>query len=223
MKPTCIIIAGPMVSGKTTAARTLVKKFKNTLHHPEINQYTVAGSSHPGGAFVDKKLEEKIIKADLSRLRKIILNKRNLIHLIETDICHSVYSKIFGEEERAKEIDKEYKKLHQKASVGVFFIDTNPQISWARRRGYYLRKTMVEVKKRGLKGVEAKKIREKMMNKFKKRIFALYPFWLEMFESLPYPKIKIPNNGKSLEAFEKKVIGSYLKLTRMMRIEFQRY
>lgn len=218
MKPVLIIIAGPMVSGKTTAAKILVRIFKNTVYHKEINQYTLRGGSHLGGAFVDQKLEEEIVEADLSRLKKIVGEDKGLIHLIETDIFHCVYTKLIEGEEKAERFKKEYRKLHQKAKVGALFLDTKPQISWARRRGYYLKRTLAEIKRQGLRGVEAKKLQDKTMRKYKERIFTLYPFWLEMFETLPFPKIKIPNNGKSLEIFRKKVIDGFLKLTKKMKV-----
>ncbi|MBL7159236.1 hypothetical protein ISS85_02075 [Candidatus Microgenomates bacterium] len=56
------------------------------------------------------------------------------------------------------------------------------------------------------------------MKKYKERLFDLYPLWFEMYKNLPYPKIKIPNNGKSLGVFEKKVVSGYLKLTKKMKI-----
>lgn len=210
-----------MVAGKTTAAKTLNKTFRKTLHHSEINQYTLIGGFHPGGAFVDLELEEKIIKADLLRLKKITLDKRSLIHLIETDIFHCLYMKILGDEEKTARLEEEYKKYHQKFKTGLLFVDTKPQISWARRRNYYLKRTLSEIKKRDLKGVEAKKFRDKRMRKYQQRIFNLYPLWLEMFENLSYPKIKIPNNGKSLEVFKKKIISGFLKLIKAMKISIE--
>ena len=121
MKPTCIIIAGPMCAGKTTTAKILVKRLQNTLYHPEINQYTLMGKKHVGGAFVGSRLEKKINKANLERLRKITSDSQDLMHFIETDIFHCVFAKFLGKDIDADFYKKEYIKLYQKANVGLLF------------------------------------------------------------------------------------------------------
>lgn len=218
MKPIYICVAGPQSSGKSEAIKFLSQKFKDIRPHQEINPFIIASSSHLGGVFAGKNLERKIIKADLKRLFWLSKTKREVIHLVETGLFHLVYAQEKLGQEEFKEFKKEYQNLLKKLKTGVFFTDTKPQISWARRRGYYLKRTIAEIKKQGLIGVEAKRLRDKMIRKYKERIFALYPLWLEMFESLPYPKVKIPNNGRSLESFRKKVIDGFLKLTKKMSI-----
>lgn len=218
MKPVLIVIAGPQVCGKTTASRIISQKFKNILFHPEINQYTILGGNHLGSAYVSWELEEKIIRADLARLARIVSDKRDLIHLAETGIFHTVYSQIFDVPQAQKFI-KEYEKLYQEAKIGILFINTTPAVSWARRRGYYLKRTLSEIQKRNLEGNQAKKLREEMMGKYKARIFNLYSLWLSTFEIFSYPKIKIANNGKNLAVFEKKITRGFLKLARKMGIE----
>ena len=207
-----------MCAGKTTAAKILKKTFKNILYHPEINQYTLMNKNHVGGAFVGRAIEKKINKASFKRLKAIIEDGRDMFNLIETDIFHCVFAKLLGEKQMAEENERKYQEFYQKTNAGIFFINTKPQISWARRRNYYLKRALKTIKDQKLKGVQAKKRREEMMKKYKECIFNLYSLWSEMYDRLSYPKIKIPNNGQSLRIFEKKVVNGFSKLTKKMKI-----
>lgn len=219
MKPIYICIAGPQSSGKSKAIKFLAQRLKDIKIHKEINPFVIGSKNHLGGVFVGKNLERKIIETDLKRLLWLSKIKRRECHLVETGLFHLVYAQEKLGQGTFKKIKKEYQDLLNKIEVGVLFLDTKPQISWARRRGYYLKRTLAEIKKGGLRGVEAKKLQDQMMRKYKKRIFDLYPLWLKMFESLSYPKVKIPNNGKNLEVLGRKVIDGFLKLTEEMGIE----
>lgn len=213
-----ICLAGPQSSGKTKALKILSKKFKNIRPHSEINPFVMTNNNHLGGVFVDGSLERKIIKADIKRLAWLTQARKREIHLVETGLFHLVYAQEKLKDEELEEFKNQYQNSLKRFNVGTLFIDTKPQISWARRRGYYLKRTRAEIKRRRLNGVEAKKFREKMMKKYKNRIFALYPLWLKTYSSLPYSKVKISNNSKSLPAFEKKVVDGFLRLVRKMKV-----
>jgi len=202
-----IIIAGPQSSGKTTTFNFLKTIYKEAVFVEEINPYFFV-KKHLGGALTDKKLEKKIIAEDFKILSKLKNIKKSLI-FIETGIFHIVYAeKIIGKE-TVDYYFKKYLNVYKYFEPIIIFIDTQPRISWKRRKNIY-KKRLINA------GIKTKEENEKFLKKYQKNIDDLYPMWIKWLNRFSYKKILIKNSYKSkrkfLEEAERK-IGNLLKST----------
>jgi len=193
-----IIIAGPQSSGKTTLFNSLKKKVKNAVFLKEINPFTLVGKKHLGGAFVDLKLENKIIDNDLKRLIKIInqeFQKKLIIE--ETGIFHLVYLKKLTNGKNFRYYYQKYLKVYKKFLPKIIFIDTKAQISWQRRKSIYLSR---------LKKITDQKQKNLLLKKYRQKIFELYPQWHLLYNHLPFKKVLIKNSYKTRADFLKETL-----------------
>lgn len=188
-----ITIAGPQSSGKSTALKHIQEKHKDWYIIEEINPYTIAGKNHPGAAFVNRDLEITLTKTDLAKIGAV-KNKIDSNVVIETGIAHIVYSQFFAGKRVADQFYNDYLKLYNDLNPFLIFIDTNPKTSFSRRKSKYEER----IKRKGIVGVKNK---AKIMKKYKKTIFNLYPLWLKFYEKFPYPKVKVENSQINKEEF----------------------
>ncbi len=209
------VIAGPQSSGKTTAWQFLKDKYGSGVgFYEEMNSYVLfPKKSRMGNLAVDGEMEKKIHEADVTKVGEIL--KKDRVGVIETLMFHAVYYEEFVGEEFYYQGMRDYKEALQGVEVGVLFIDTKPEISFARRRDNYLQRIISETKRRGLRGEEARKWGEETMKKYEDKIKDRYQKWWQVFEELDYVKEKwvIENNERSEESFlneAERVFSSWL-------------
>ncbi len=197
------VIGGPQSSGKTTAWQFLRDKYGSRVgFYEEMSPYVLfPEKSKMGNLAVDGEMEKKIHEADVARVSKIL--RENEVGVVETLMFHAVYYEEFVGEEFYCQGMKDYEEVLRGVEVGVLFIDTKPEISFARRRDNYLQRVVSETERRGLKGEEARKWSEETMKKYEDRIKNRYQKWWQVFEELDYVKKKwvIENNERSEESF----------------------
>lgn len=188
-----ITIAGPQSSGKTTALDHLKKKYPDWFFIEDINPYTIAGENHPGGAYTSEELEIKISEIVLAKVRNI-KQRYNQNSAIETGIFHLVFMKFFGRKKLMDLFYPQYTSLYNELNSFIIFIDTNPKVSFARRKEKYI----VRIKRIG---ITDKKKFESMLKKYQDIVFRLYPHWLKFYEKITYSKVLIKNSYISKQQF----------------------
>lgn len=198
-----IIIAGPQSSGKTTTLNLLKEFYPAIPVIPETNQYNVQSKDHPGGVFVGKKLEIKIISKDISVIQRIDRTVHKVI--IEDGIFHQLYMEKFGDKTMLEKFYEKYMKACEGLHPIILFIDTKPEISWQRRKKIYAER----VKKAG---VTVRSEKQKMMEIYRKRIFDLYPLWHKYYNLFPFEKYMIKNSYKSYNTFVEDFMKVFRKL-----------
>lgn len=198
-----ITIAGPQSSGKTTLFNVLKNRYSGWRFIEEINPYQIIGKDHPGGAFTDKALEAKLINKELKILKNID-SKRTTV--IETGIFHVAYAEKFCGAKTAKRYLDNYIKIYQKFEPLIFFIDTKPEVSWRRRQEKYLER----IKKLN---ITDEKETNRLLSKYQKCLFSLYPLWLKYLDKIPFEKIVFRNSYISEEEF---IRESFLQIQKFL-------
>jgi len=178
-----IIIAGPQSSGKTTLFKVLKNRYQNWRFIEEINPYQF-DKNHPGAVFVDKKLQLKLLKKNLEVIKNID-SKRTTV--IEGGIFNLVYGEKFCGAKTAQIYLKKSLKLYKNLDPLIFFIDVKPEVSWRRRQDIYF----ARIKKQGV--TDEKEI-SKLLTKYQKNLYSLYPLWMKYLEKIPYQKIIFRNS-----------------------------
>ncbi len=199
-----IIIAGPQSSGKTTTLNYLKKKHPEWHFVDEVNPASITGKKDFGALNTSAQLERKIIEEDIKNIEKI--SRGHKFVLLECGIFHYAYARYFLYKKIADEFFQKYLGAHHGLDPFVLFIHTKPDASWERRKGKY-------VKRLKNKGISEPDIMEKHLTKYREMIETLYPFWLDCYKKVPFPKMTIPNTVKSKGVFLKeadKVIQSLL-------------
>lgn len=195
-KTKLLIIAGPQSSGKTTVLKLLETKYPEANFIQETNQYSLVNKNHLGAAYVTCDIEKQIVSEDIRIIKKIDRNK-NLV-IMETGIMHMGYVEEICNKKIADRFFQKYISAHKDLEPTVIFIDTNPQISFKRRKKYYLQR----IQNIGItKSEEIDEILRKYENKIKK----LYPYWLKYFKKVPFKKIMIKNSQKSYNKFMREI------------------
>lgn len=196
-----VVIAGPQSSGKTTSLNHIKHKYRSDLDfHPEINQYNLyPKTTKLGSISVSSEMEQEIIRADLSHINNISPTSR--IQVLETSVFHLVYSNHL-----APSIYQEAKMGYLKAisshELYVIFIDSKPEISFARRKQNYLAR------------VKDKPNKKELMAKYEQRINDLYPIWHQVYNEIDYAKDKtiIRNNHSDQDRFLREVEAAFTKV-----------
>lgn len=204
-KTKLLIIAGPQSSGKTTVFELLKKKYAKIKFIPEINPYAIAGNNHLGGAFVDAKLDKKIV--DISIKKIAVVNKSYKTVCVETGPFHIAW---LAENTDQKTVDVyflKYLKALKPFEPTILFIDTKPAVSFRRRKNIYLSR----IKKAGINDRREKK---RMLNKYENKIKRLYPLLIKYYKKLPFAKIMIRNSYKSFRQFKNEVYEAAEKFIR---------
>lgn len=212
--PLLITIAGSQSAGKTTAFSYLKSRFPSIKFYPEINPYTIAGKNHLGGAYADKNIQKVIIKQGLKRLRVILVN-----HIPaaceETGVFAFAYAQDLVPKQELEKLKKEYLKLYQQLNPRIIFINTPPQISWARRRNKYQQRINRFLnQQQTLSLQQAKKIRKAMMEQYKTKIYQNYSNLINFYTSLPFKKLIINNSGLREKEFLKEMEKLFRKICR---------
>lgn len=205
-KTRLIVIAGPQSSGKSTLFQALKKRFPKNIFLEEINPYLLTGHKHFGAAFVDRNLQLCICNTDIQRTKKILSNHfpydrsiNSKTYIIETGIFGLAYlEKIIGVR-KTNTYQKQYFVLYKKFNPVVIFIDTKPTISWKRRKEKYLNRLLN-------KGIKNKKSVNKMMMKYKKNLFDMYPLFIKYYQRIPFEKYMIKNSYHDKKTFEKQIM-----------------
>lgn len=192
-----ITIAGPQSSGKTTALEFLKKKYPKWYFVEDINPYNVAGENHPGGAYTSEELEIKISEIVLVKIKKL-LGEISINSATEMGIFHSVYMKFFGRKHLYDHYYDKYLELYNSLNSHIIFIDTEPKVSFARRRDKYIQR----IEKMG---ITDEKEMVSRLKKYESIIYKLYPYWIKFYEKLPFPKTVIKNSYLSRENFLKEI------------------
>jgi hypothetical protein len=187
-----ITVAGPQSSGKTTILNLLKTRFPTYKFISEINPYTIVGNHHFGAAFTNKETELKIVDKDIKTIENIDLTEK--IVIIETGILHLSYLELLCSRLIADNYYLKYLSAHRGLNSIIFFIDTKPKISWLRRKNNYLKR----LDKVGIRDQKKRKI---YLNKYKTRIYELYPLWLKYYHRVPFQKIMIKNSYKDYQKF----------------------
>lgn len=188
-----ITIAGPQSSGKTTALEYLRKKHPNWFFIEDINPYTVAGENHLGAAYTDKMLEAKILEIVLIKLKGIV-NKYGQTSVAENGIFHLVFGQFLGEKDFIKEYIPKFIHLYHQLNSFIIFVDTLPEISYIRKKDYYLDKIRKS-------GITDDKQTAFMLKKYKDTIYKLYPYWRRLYDKLQMPKTIIDNSNLTKRQF----------------------
>ncbi|MBI5126918.1 AAA family ATPase [Candidatus Roizmanbacteria bacterium] len=183
-----IIIAGPQSSGKTTTLNYLKKKHKDWYFVDEVNPRTITGKKNFGAVNTNADLEERILNGDIDNIEKIDRKKDTVI--LESGIFHYVYARYFLYKKLADRYFGEYLQAHQGLKPYVFFIKTDLEVCFERRKSMYLKRILE-------KGVNDKTIIDKHLNEYKKIMEAIYPFWFDCYKKVPFPKISIENSYKA--------------------------
>lgn len=192
-----ITIAGPQSSGKTTAMNFLKEHYKNWYFIDEINPYTVVGKDHFGANYTDKDLQINLLEIELIKLNSIE-SKYNSIYFDETGIFRLVYADYFYNKKLAKDYYPKYFKFYSETKSNIIFINTEPEISFFRRKDLYRER----IKRMNVKN---KKEYNMIFNKYKKTIMELYPLWLKFYEKLPFSKFMVNNSEISENLFLKEI------------------
>lgn len=196
-----IVIAGPQSSGKTTAWQYLKEKYANLADfNPEINPYTLFKNTQLGSIVATKKMQKKIHQADLTRIKNITINKTQVT---ETCLFHLVYYALIVGSDFYHQAWQDYKQALSSFNLKIIFINTLPEISFARRRENYQQRIDNEIKTRQLKGEKARTFSKETMAKYKQRINDIYPWWMKVYQDIDYAKTKvmIQNNHQFLDKF----------------------
>lgn len=196
-KTKLLIIAGPQSSGKTTVFKLLQKKYPNATFVPEVNQYLIYGKKHLGSAYVTKETELLISKEDIRITKKIDRSKKLVI--METGIFHAAYLEKLVGRKTADKFYPKYLDAHTGLDPIILFIDTKPQTSFKRRKKIYL-KRIADAK------IKDSKVKQEMLEKYKKNIYDLYPFWIKYYKKFPFKKVVIKNSRKSYNKFIDEVL-----------------
>ena len=207
------MIAGPQSSGKTTAWQYLKDKYSHLADfHPEINPYTLFKNTQLGSIIATAKMQKKIHQADLFRIKNIRTNK---IQVTETCLFHLVYYGLIIGTEFYYQAWQDYKQALSRFNLKIIFINTLPEISFARRRDNYQQRIVNEIETRQLKGEKADTFSKETMAKYKQRINDIYPWWMKVYQDIDYAKAKImiENNHQFLDKFLKEVDFAFQSFT----------
>jgi thymidylate kinase len=199
-----IVIAGPQSCGKTTALEFLKAKYSDRLiFHKEINPYTVSNKAKLGSIVADNKIEHLIHSEVLKRIENINGNAMN--YVAETEIFHLAYVLMLNGKKDYRKKMKEYIKALGKREFYVIFINTQPEISFKRRKDEYMARIRKEAVKRGMKRSVENKFRKEMLQKYEERIKEIYPNLITVYNDISFAKNKnIINNGSNSK---KKFLG----------------
>jgi deoxyadenosine/deoxycytidine kinase len=189
-----IIIAGPQSAGKTTLLNYLKSRYNNWYFIDEVNPASITGKKNFGIINTSADLQRKIIEADIENIIKI--KRDHQFVLLESGIFHYAYARFFLYKKIAEEYFQKYLEAHKGLDPIVVFIHTNPSASWKRRKSKYLKRITD-------KGITDPDIKEQYLEKYREIIEKLYPYWLESYKKMPFPKMTIPNSNKSKNKFLK--------------------
>ena len=209
-----VIIAGPQSSGKTTAVNYLSTFYMGkVIVHREINPLLLyPKTARLGSIAATGEMQNKIMRADLRRL-KMVTNESKT-HLAETDVFHLVYILLYLGEEAYKRAFQEYKEALTNFRTTVIFINTKPEVSFARRKEEYAKRVAAEVIRQEIPLEKEQDFTNKMLTVYQKRITDLYPLWLRVFNELNFceAKIEVENNGLSEKGFVKQIQKTFAAL-----------
>jgi len=95
--------------------------------------------------------------------------------------------KFFGRKKLVDLFYPQYTNLYNELNSFIIFIDTKPEVSFARRKEIYIER----IKKMG---VTDKKLFASKLKKYQ-------DIWLKFYEKIPYPKVSIKNSDISKQQF----------------------
>lgn len=193
-KPVLITIAGPQSSGKSTVFSSLQSIYPTAFFIEETNQYKLIGNHHLGAAYVTSSTEEQILNEDIKIINSLDCSQN--IYIIETGIFHTIFAAFMLGKEKTDMFFNEYLRAYKRFRPVVIFIDTKPAVSWKRRKPNYRKR---------IDGGKSQDERSQMMDKYRQRIFDLYPIWVEYYNLIPFTKFIIKNSHKKYGSFIKEV------------------
>ncbi len=202
-----LIIAGPQSSGKTTIFELLQKKYPRFTYVPEVNQFGILSKKHMGSAYVTRDVELMITKEDIKVTKRIPRNGNSVV--METGVFHIAYLEKFAGRKTADEYYPRYISAHQRLNPTILFIDTKPKTSFKRRKHIYLKRI------RDAK-ITDPEVKRHMLQKYKKNIYDLYPYWIKYYKKFPFKKIMIKNSRRDYDSF----IEEVLEKTRKYFLDF---
>jgi thymidylate kinase len=184
-KPLYILIAGPQASGKSTAVRLLGEILPGSVIHNECGAFVLSSMRDSGGAFVTEEMERKILECEFAKLCGVAEG----IHVDETGVFSLAHARGLGFGEMADEFLPRILDELEKFDVRIVFIDTDPDVSWDRRKHVYI--------DRGFLDDEMQEARAK--------IDRTYGELKKLYEELSFEKVLIENNSSDLGAFRGKI------------------
>ncbi|MCL4364639.1 deoxynucleoside kinase [Patescibacteria group bacterium] len=188
-----ITIAGPQASGKTTALNHLKKHHQDWFFLEDINPFTVIGKNHPGAAYTDTELEGKILEIVSAKLHKIE-NHYDQIIVAEMGIFHLVYGQFIGSKKLSNQFLPKFLKIYNEFNSSIVFINITPNVSFARKRKSYRQRILA-------KGTTDDKEISDSLTVYKHAINNIYPYWLDLYQRLDFPKITIENSDLTEKEF----------------------
>lgn len=207
-----VIIGGPQASGKSHAQRHLVRTYKNIVALREAGQILLEREREEGsllgGALVDKEFEKMVLQLDLERMREIPHEPSNKIYLDESNIFAVAHARVKNPD-LAEILFLKYSQALSSFNAGVIFVHVAPEVSWERRERVYTQRY------RGSPNYGYK------MKRSKDYVFRIYPFLMELYRTLPYPKRQV--EGTVLRAeFEKNVETAFESICDEIGATFER-
>lgn len=193
-KPVYILVAGPQASGKTAALRLISENFPNVKIHNESGAEVIKERGLLGGAFVSEEAEREIMEREVHKLHAISLSPG--VHVDETGIFSIAHARSLGYKSLAKEFLPKFKEALKKLDFRLLFLNTDPEISFARREKYY--------RKRGLS--------EDQLIACRVKIEKTYDEFLRLYESLACEKVKAENDFTDLFEFEHVILKKFNQL-----------
>ncbi len=213
-KPRVIVVAGPQSSGKSTALAWLEEK-PSVVILPEVNPASLTGHQL-GGLASNEAVEQAIVDEDLrqvtNQLEQLEAGGGERVLVWETGPFHLVY----GHHYRLPNVDQlsqRYRDLLDRTQPGLIFIETKPEVSWRRRQDNYQRRVAQFLAQEG--PMDSKEKQEKarqLLDQYRQRLEALYPFWQRQLREWPHPQVVIANNDLSFDQFRAEVEQAFEKL-----------
>ncbi len=199
-----ILIAGPQSSGKTTLFNHLKNFYYQAIFQPEINPYTFS-ANHSGGAFTSGELQKQISLATIHQFKKLVIKSKTTLIFWETGFMNLAYIKKDLPTNDYFYFKNLYLKLLKTAEVKLLFIETQPRVSWQRRKDTYFKRVKQYLKDNQIiDEVKQEEITKIRMSKYKNNIWLMYPLFKETIKVLNLPTYFLKNNTNSLEKFLEK-------------------
>lgn len=209
---TYVIIGGPQASGKSHAQRHLVRTYKNIVALREAGQILLEREREKGnllgGALVDRQFEKGVLQLDLERMKGIPHEPSNNIYLDESNIFAVAHARVKNPD-LAEILFLKYSQALSSFDTGVIFTHIAPEVSWKRRERAYTQRYM------GSPDFEDR------MKRSRDYIFQLYPFLMELYRTLPYPKQQVEGTVPHAE-FEKNVETAFEKICDEIGVTFEK-
>jgi len=207
-----VIIGGPQASGKSHAQRHLERTYNNIVALRETGQILLEREKKNGnllaGALVDKEFEKRVLQLDLERMRSIPREPSNNIYLDESNIFAVAHARVKNPD-LAEILFLKYSQALSSFNTGVTFIHVAPEVSCERRERVYTQRYM------GSPNLEDR------MRRSRDYIFQLYPFLMELYRILPYPKQQVEGTVPHAE-FERNVETAFEKICDEMEVVFEK-